>query len=111
MNSIMIILIKAWSMGKCNLHNILLLNSYMDTIRELFQDAISDFHRNYNLELSKNLIKWKVNYNDNEIKLQVSEKNNFNNKWDLIAREVKSLKWIVQRYLKLSHLMKVISSY
>jgi hypothetical protein len=40
-----------------HLHNILLLNSYMDTIRELFQEAISDFHRNYNLELSKNLIK------------------------------------------------------
>jgi hypothetical protein len=55
--------------------HILLLNSYMDTVRALFQEAITNYNNKYELEASQNSIKWRITCSDYKIKLQVFKNN------------------------------------
>uniref|UniRef100_U9T209 RNI-like protein n=1 Tax=Rhizophagus irregularis (strain DAOM 181602 / DAOM 197198 / MUCL 43194) TaxID=747089 RepID=U9T209_RHIID len=40
--------------------HILLLDSYMDTVRELFQEAITNYNSKYELNSSQNSIEWRI---------------------------------------------------
>ncbi|GBB88609.1 hypothetical protein RclHR1_15180002 [Rhizophagus clarus] len=70
-----------------------LFNPYVDTIRVLFQEVVSDYNKceKEKLELAQNSIKWEIELcisNHNKyygIKLQVFKKTNVNNEWDLIC--------------------------
>ncbi|GBC17526.2 hypothetical protein GLOIN_2v1881126 [Rhizophagus irregularis DAOM 181602=DAOM 197198] len=64
--------------------HILFLNSYMDTVRELFQEAITNYNSKYELKASQNSIEWRITCNDYKIKLQV-----FKNNVSICTRDVK----------------------
>ncbi|RGB23445.1 hypothetical protein C1646_806513 [Rhizophagus diaphanus] len=50
---------------------ILLLDSYVDTVRKLFQEAITNYDSKYKLKASRNSIEWKITCKDYKIELQV----------------------------------------
>ncbi|GBC05945.1 hypothetical protein RclHR1_06520001 [Rhizophagus clarus] len=66
--------------------HILLLNSYMETIRKLFQKANQEF---VTQEFGDNLVKWRINFNYytnyRVIALQVCKRENVDNEWDLVC--------------------------
>jgi hypothetical protein len=76
------------------IHN-LVDDPYMDAIRALFQEVISNYTYEDKLELAQNLIKWEIKvkrnrYNHDEIELQVFKKINDNSEWKLICRTFKN---------------------
>ncbi|EXX57104.1 hypothetical protein RirG_210140 [Rhizophagus irregularis DAOM 197198w] len=55
--------------------HILLLDSYMDTVRELFQEAITNYNSKYELNSSQNSIEWRITCKDYKIELHVFKNN------------------------------------
>ncbi|PKY46054.1 hypothetical protein RhiirA4_460806 [Rhizophagus irregularis] len=55
--------------------HILLLDSYVDTVRELFQKAITNYNSKDELKESQNSIEWKITCKDYKIELQVFKNN------------------------------------
>jgi hypothetical protein len=78
---------------------------YMDTIRALFQEVISNYTReDEERVLTQNLIKWKIkikriSYRNYEIELQVFKKINDNSEWNLICRTSKNYSFYNNFYL------------
>ncbi|GES75113.1 hypothetical protein GLOIN_2v1874127 [Rhizophagus clarus] len=82
--------------------NINLVDPYVDTIRALFQEVISDYTReDTERELTQNLIKLKIKIieNTHEIELQVFKKFNDNSDWKLICKTPKSIGFSDKIYL------------
>ncbi|PKY30586.1 hypothetical protein RhiirB3_474883 [Rhizophagus irregularis] len=64
--------------------HILLLDSYVVTVHELFQEAITNYNNKYELNTSQNSIEWSITCKDYKIELQV-----FKNNVSICTRDVK----------------------